>query len=153
MIKTVLFYVGMVGLFLLGLWIIIRLGSGLKAPISVKGTWELELARPEAAAQCEDLSGWETQPEMRITQSGPDLIIQLNNTSKTTLSGKLIGASFTAFADDPAGGEAKMRMNAQIDRTREPDRLQGLLTSAKCAASIQVIGTSIPANRPATGEY
>jgi hypothetical protein len=153
MIKTGLFYIGMLGSTLFGIWVIIRLGSGLQAPMSVEGTWELELTQPEVAAQCEGLSGWVAQPKMRINQSGPDLTIQLNNTFRTTFSGKLIGATFAAVADGPANTGEIMQLSAQIDRTGEPDRLQGLLTNAKCGASVQVIGTSILADQPASGGF
>ncbi len=66
--RATIIYIGMVCLLIVGLWVIIRIGSHLRPPHDLSGRW---LARPvEASPDSEPLP-------MQVTQSGRFLTIEL----------------------------------------------------------------------------
>lgn len=143
MVKIFLGYIGMLGVTLLGLMGVLRLGSGIEAPASVKGTWEFRVSGPETAVQCTGLTGWIRNPELQISQSGPDLTIHLNNSSEITLTGKVQDATITAASKNPEIENTKMMLSLQLNRSGQPDRLQGQLRTPNCGDSVRLVGTKV----------
>jgi len=143
MLKIFFGYIGMIGVTLLGLIGVLRLGSAIEAPASVKGTWEFRVSGPDTAVQCTGLTGWIRNPELQISQSGPDLTIHFHNTSEITLTGKVQDLSITAALENPEIGNTQMMLSLQLNRSHQPDKLQGLLRMPNCVDSVQLVGTKV----------
>ena len=143
MLKIFFGYIGMLGVTLIGLMGVLRLGSAIEAPASVKGTWEFRVSGSETAFQCAGLTGWVRNPELQISQSGPDLSIHLNNASEITLTGKVQDLVITAAIENPKIENTQMMLSLQLNRSQQPDKLQGLLRTPNCVDSVQLVGTKV----------
>jgi hypothetical protein len=134
-IRVVLLYLGLVGLPVLGILGLLQVGQTLSAPISLAGTWNAQL-NPDSKSTAAD-PGLLPQPMvLTITQSGPDVILVFDDNQRTTLVGKIQGATIDATAlghdgttaDSAADfGNAPRSFRASIDWQAEPRRLVGML--------------------------
>jgi len=113
--RSFLIYLGMVGVPVLGLAGILRLGRDLRAPASVGGEWRLEQPFPGAPTGARTLV---------ISQSGPHLSLTIGGRGvRGTLRGDTVTASADA-TDRSACGEADV-MRAVLDRSGAAPRLVG----------------------------
>jgi|GEM_PF-2074707 len=133
--RVVLLYLGLVGLPVLGIVGLLQVGQTLSAPISLAGTWNAQL-NPESESTAAD-PGLLPQPMvLTITQSGPDVVLVFDDNQRTTLVGKIEGATIDATALGHDGttatyaadfGSTPRSFRASIDCRAEPRRLVGVL--------------------------
>ena len=129
--KNVAFYILAVGLPILAIFGLLYLGEGLKAPMSVGGTWAIE-----SSGACDSSPIAKASPALKISQSGPRLEIELGDAARTVLHGDLEGAHVTA----ESGGAARVRLAADVER----DELRGALEVTGCEAPIAIVATRQP---------
>jgi len=106
-LRAALHYLILVGIPFLGVLAVMKIGSGLTPPPSIRGKWVLdaELHANQKTACSERLSGFR-EPNITISQSGTFLDVSLPNPRKDVLAGQLLGsASFIAEAPPALFGE------------------------------------------------
>lgn len=136
--KTLLLYLALVGLPLLGLTGILYLGERLVPPRGVGGTWELTLdSRAEATTACvrrEDHSG---HAELVMLQSGSRLEMRFSDEAQTRMAGTIHADSIQGRArgaGPPAcAGEGRLRLQARVQQEGDGLRMTGQLTATHCA--------------------
>lgn len=133
---------------LIGLLIILRLGSRLQAPVSVGGNWSLE---PPSNAACSGFRAFITAETIQIVQSGPHLVLTLDDESHTQLRGNLEGAAMQVAVTRPAGQDG-IQLIAQVDRSVDPNRLEGQVTQVGCQDPLLIHATRQPQARSFKGE-
>lgn len=109
--NPVLVYFFLVGLPLLGLMGILRAGRMLIPPLFVGGAWNVEADfGAGVTSSCRNLLSSVQQPFFSISQSGPDLVFNLNNPQKTNILGGIRATSMVmgsesveASAGEPGG--------------------------------------------------
>jgi hypothetical protein len=141
--RLAVLYLTLVALPTLGVWGILRVGETLTPPTSVSGVWRLEANPSDATdATCGYLLRPAAQASLTISQSGPHLLLTLNNQDSTTLVGRIDGEEITAEAaaasSRAVGGgseaaSASTHLEARVDRQAEATRLQGSLTTTQCS--------------------
>jgi len=142
--RSVFLYVVLVGLPILGVVAVLRVGERLTPPRSVGGDWTVEA--PDLSAGISDCrpSWWNAGPlVMVIAQSGPDLVVTFPATPDWTLSGTIRGDTLTAATRGSSrqasaigpGNSADLQLT--LDSQAEPDRLTGILRLAGCEAALQ----------------
>ena len=142
-------YSALVGIFLLGVLGILRLGSRLQAPASVGGHWTVYLAFPNQPSPVCALAWLGTgSTELVISQSGPELTLTWNAPSPITFKGELSGFTIHAVSKDAP----RWQLAAEVDRHADRDVLMGTLTSETCAGSIQLDGVRQPHAASLTGK-
>jgi hypothetical protein len=148
--KTVLQYAVLVGASIIVILGILHVGRNLKAPASVGGRWTLQVTKSQDSdPACDPLSSISFPPELLISQSGPELVLTINNAEKITYTGKLDGLKINARSNH----EPAWQFVAEIDRQVEPDQLSGSLRSDECAAAIELKGIRLPHQTSLTGEH
>jgi hypothetical protein len=132
--RVVLLYLGLVGLPVLGIFGLLQVGQTLSAPISLAGTWNAQFS-PDSESTAAD-PGLPRPMVLTITQSGSDVILVFDDDQRTTLVGKIQGATIDASAirqdgttaNDAADfGNIPRSFRASIDWRAEPRRLVGVL--------------------------
>ena len=146
--KLIIAYVFLVGVPLTGLLGILRAGQRLSAPASVGGAWYVDSNLDNVPNDsCRHLLQSVKQPFMSISQSGSNLVFNLNNPQKTAVPGTIRGAALTMSAEGSAasvdtGGcsdPQAIHLAATVSKQDGQRVLTGTLTIAGCAecASIQ----------------
>jgi hypothetical protein len=136
--KSVLLYLVLVGLPVLGILGLLRVGQTLSAPISLAGTWTAQLSLPDLDSSTGGPGRHPSQPMvLTITQSGSHVVLMFDDDQRTTLVGKIQGATIDAATLAHHGGTAAIyasdfgsiprSFRASIDRQAEPHRLVGVL--------------------------
>ena len=150
--KIVLQYILMVGTAALGVYGLLRLGADLKAPVSVGGAWTL-VAAPQStdAGTCDALPVPTEGTALTISQSGPNLVLQMGSAGPVTLQGKIEGTTITAQTARDSKGASSLHLVAHVDRQAEPDRLQATLQSDACPHPISLVGTRQPTSQNDSG--
>ena len=147
--RSILLYLALVGLPVVGVLGILHLGQRLTAPVSVGGAWIVEIAPGSATdPSCADPPIRSNRPVLTISQSGPRLALILNNGGRTNLTGEIRGVTITAGEPRPPEASAVntshpaiIAIHAAVDRLPEPDRLRGLLTVSGCRAAVSFAAT------------
>ena len=148
--KTVATYFFLVGLPVLGVLLVLRLGQNLTPPISVGGAWLME-----APTQMLIESGCTIAPEgvepltLTISQSGPNLVLTLDTNPRTTLAGVITDARVVANTPRASANAWATQLEATLDRQTDPDRLSGSLTVSGCSTAISF--TAIRQSTPLMG--
>jgi len=133
--RVVLLYLGLVGLPVLGILGLLQVGQTLSAPISLAGTWNAQLS-PKSEATAAGPGLLPRPMVLTITQSGSDVIVVFDDDQRTTLVGKIQGATIDASAirqdgttaNDAADfGNIPRSLRASIDWRADPRRLVGVL--------------------------
>ena len=137
--KAVLLYLVLVGAPVAGVYGIVCLGQDLKPPMSVAGAWNLELT-PRTADTCKGFTVSSKSLILKITQTGPHLVLTLNDQSATRLSGEVNFESLTARSQSATSA---IQMQAKIDRQSAWERLSGTFTFAGCPAGSELSFTAI----------
>ena len=126
--RSVLLYLSLVGLPLLGIAGALNLGQGIKPPLSVAGTWDLDLQPPASCSlDCSHERISTGAVLLKIAQSGPDLVLNLNDPLEVELTG--IVSEMTVEARDIA---SSCLLQAGVDREPRSDRMIGRLILTRC---------------------
>jgi hypothetical protein len=134
MYKSVLQYIFMVGLPVLGVFGLLRMGAHLQPPVSLGGTWKLEFASgAQSQPVCDRFPVAPDDPQLTISQSGPHLEIVFNDANDTSMIGKVDGMGFIARQNPNLDADPGTQLAAELDRQAEPDRLSIEMSSSQCA--------------------
>jgi hypothetical protein len=146
--RLALLYLSLVGLPILGVLGILRLGEALMPPVSIGGAWNIEVnPRDVDDSACGDLLSAPVPPFLTISQSGPHLRLSLNNHERTTFVGEIHGGTVTADetrsttvaeANAAEVDPAAAHIEASVDRQAEPSRLRGILTTTHCSQRTEI---------------
>ena len=137
--RSVLLYLSLVGLPILGMVGALHLGRGLTAPASVAGVWRVELSGPPGGIQrCNDAPVSEPLA-LQIIQSGRRIAVSVGDAKKVAAVGELRETTITAVGDSL---EVKAGLHREGDRTR----LQGFISLRVCGkpAEIEFLATPAP---------
>jgi hypothetical protein len=143
--KLVVAYIFLVGLPLLVLVEVLKMGGTLAAPISVDGVWRMETRASHLLdLPCGNLLSSVTNGPVSISQSGKNLVLTLNGGSKATatvLEGKTIKAWFApmgSFNEAGCSGDRIFTLTATLDPKSDPRTLSGTLSVDGCAPCVPV---------------
>lgn len=132
-----LLYLLLIGMPVLGILGLLRLGRDLTPPLSVRGSWVAQLDRRALGEmRCDEALGCD-QTILTISQSGTHLLITLNDKRATTFDGQIQEAAVIAEARSPLA-TAAIHLQAEVDRQTDPQRLQGVFILQGSPSSIQV---------------
>lgn len=143
--RSVFLYLFLVGVPVLAISGVLRVGQRLRSPIFVGGTWSVERS-------------WNTDPDsscgysliksertvLTISQSGSRLLLTLNDENRTTFAGEIRDATITATIaplasdtsiDAQGISGASIQLQATVERESGSDRLLGALTLYDCPTS------------------
>ena len=138
MFRLVLRYLLMVTPPLIGVVLLLRVGQGLTPPVSVKGTWTLDLDGTAGSA-CGELSFRQIPATLTIIQSGPQLQLAMNDANKTVMNGEITANAITAAS----AKASSIRFEATTDPQPIPGHLTGQVTSTECAAPVSVAFSAV----------
>jgi hypothetical protein len=133
--RVVILYLGLVGLPVLGILGLLQVGHTLSAPISAAGTWNAQL-NPDSESTAADPGLHPQRMILTITQSGSHVVLVFDDDQRTTLVGRIQGATIDAAALRHDGmsadyaadfGNIPRSFRASIDCQAEPHRLVGVL--------------------------
>lgn len=146
--KAVLHYIFLVGLPILGVVGLLKLGSTLQAPASIGGTWLLQWQN-DSLANCGNLFDSAVSPLLTISQSGTHLVLELNTLEKTSLKATFNDLTITT---NGSGAETAV-FQATVDRQSEPNQLTGTLTLPQCPTPLSLVGIRQPKQAATTGGH
>ena len=139
-------YFLLIGAPVLGVLGLLRMGRDLAPPISIKGTWAVELV-PQAPGEqaCEEALRF-NHKTLIISQSGLYLRLKFDDEQGTALDGQIQDATVIAearhrstAAANAQAGTAAISIYANLDRQQlEPERLRGELTFDGCPPGIKM---------------
>jgi hypothetical protein len=140
-------FVGIPLLFLVG---VLRVGHALEAPTSVGGRWKMETGGKLAAAiSCGPAP--EADPiVLRVGQSGPHLRMELRDGTTVPLRGDIDGNDVTAESPQTKprnrkpGESPTVHLKAQVDRDAKPQALAGTLQVEGCDAAGNAPPSDVP---------
>jgi hypothetical protein len=131
-------YVFLVALPIVGLAGILRSGRSLKAPISVDGVWNLQVAGTKGTfSPCMSALGLDRDTPVTISQSGENFVINSGKAAGNGLvAGLTLQASLKPAGSVPAtpncGGDGSVLLAATVDAKASPRVLSGALSVAGC---------------------
>ncbi|HEV2468687.1 MAG TPA: hypothetical protein VGS78_05800 [Candidatus Sulfotelmatobacter sp.] len=147
-------YIVLVGLPLLGLAGILRSGRHLTAPISVDGTWRIEVNGNAAAGPaCAAASTFLSSPFV-IGQSGRNLIVTFGKNKATatgTLDNKSLNTSIPAGDEVSAAQCGPAMLTAAVNPAAEPRSMSGQLSFPGCQTCAPVEFRAIRQPRSPSG--
>lgn len=137
--KSVLLYLLLVGLPLLGIVGVLHVGEQLKPPAFLGGTWSIQVSREAAdLASCGDLPTRFDRATLTVSQSGSSLILTLGGEPKIVLAGEIhdlfvVAGSLRQPIDGATAADDSdaVHLQAQVD---PQDRLHGVIKLTRCAA-------------------
>ena len=151
-------YILLVGLPLLGLAGVLRVGRSIKPPISVDGTWKIDADASHLANEpCGKILSSFANSSLGISQSGKTLVLTFDNSAKSSASGSLDGnvikvpsALLRDAAGDPAcGGNQSPVFTATVDPKTEPKSLTATLAVNGCASCAPLTFRAMRQPKPA----
>jgi len=143
--RSVFLYLFLVGVPVLAISGVLRVGQRLQSPIFVGGTWIVE--RPwntDHDSSCGHSLINSDRTVLTISQSGSRLLLTLNDENKTTFAGEIRDGTITATMarlasdtsiDAQGVSGASIRLHARFERDSGADRLLGALTFHVCPTS------------------
>jgi hypothetical protein len=150
-------YILLVGLPLLGLAGVLKIGQRVSAPISVDGVWKLDLdAKGLVSGPCSKQLASLQASSMTISQSGKNLVLALDAASKNAAAGNLEGSAFNgnipldtdAAADAPACGKnSVLAVVATVDPKTEPRFMTGTIAVTGCSSCTPIKYRAVRENR------
>ena len=131
--RIVVAYICLVGVPLLALVGILDAGRGLRAPIAVGGTWDIQADLQRlASASCASLAVSQ-QPVLVISQSGRYLALTLDRMQG---SGRVENTTVSAIVSPPANdascGPGERRFYLQANRSADRDLMTGVIGLNGC---------------------
>jgi hypothetical protein len=153
--RLVISYVLLVGIPLLGVAGVLGAGRRLTAPISIAGSWDLQIDPSTNQAQsCVARLGFTRPTILDISQSGRYLTLTLNNQTKVGLQGTLQGKTVAANLTSPleaSCGPAGLSLRAEVDPKDGPRIMSGILSFDGCpscgSAKFQAVRQGLPTGR------
>lgn len=154
--RLVIFYVLLVGIPLLGVVGVLGAGGSLTAPISVAGSWDIQIDPSIAQAQsCVARLGFTHPTILDISQSGRYLTLTVNSQPKVglqgTLQGKTVAANLTSPREASCSGAAGLSLAAEIDDKAVPRTMSGVLSFDGCpsceSANFQAVRQELPTGK------
>ena len=143
--RFIVAYIILVGMPLLGLAGVLKVGRGINAPYSIDGTWKLDPASIRPTGQsCDKALAALSASSFVISQSGQTLMLTLNNAAKISAQGSLQGPNLKVLlgmTDASAAGctaGQPLMLTATIDPKAEPRSLTGALSVGGCASCTAV---------------
>lgn len=121
---------------------VLRVGERLRPPIFVGGTWNIEQAARDSL--CGDSLINPNRTVLTISQSGSHLTLTLNDEYRTTFAGVIRDATITAtlargasdaLVDAQGLSAASIQLHATVERENGLDRLLGALLFFDCPTS------------------
>lgn len=135
--KAVLHYLVLVGIPIVGVLGLLRLGSNIVPPISVGGVWRLELASSALAeTDCARLFDADVQPLLTISQSGMYLTMELNTIEKLRFKGTLSESAIATIQNE----SETVIFQAVVDHQSSPHTLTGAVSLPACNLSLPFTG-------------
>jgi hypothetical protein len=123
--RSILLYISLVGLPIVGMVGAIHLGRGLTAPASVAGVWRVELVEPAGGIQrCNEAPAAQA-PALQIIQSGRRIAISVGDEKKVAAVGEIRETTLTAAGDS-------LQVKARLHREGDRRRLQGFISLRVC---------------------
>lgn len=151
--RHLLSYLLFVGIPLVGLLGVLRVGQGIEAPRAVHGTWEVQPMAPSGRV-CTRYLLSDADSTLRISQSGRELTAALDPRAEVSLRGALTGNQLALEGVIPpdatprhvacTGGDT-LRLTARISAAGGTRQLEARLWSSACADCGAV---SFTASRP-----
>ena len=131
-------YTVLVALPIVGLLGVLKHGRHLSAPVSVDGTWRLQVD-PGAAASFPCTIPASEKPVLIISQSGERFTVSVVNTGKSSGEGFIEGTALNASlqsANSPNSNCADhgLTLVAKVDPSAKPRSLAGTLSVNDCAS-------------------
>ncbi len=146
MLRAILLYLLLVGTPVLGILGLLRVGQSLTPPISMRGTWTVQLSLQTAdSTSCASAVSGSDQAVLAISQSGPQLQLILKGKEWIALAGEIHDTTVTAegpSASAGAGASSSIHLNARVDRQAKPNRLLGQITFPNCPSHIAMAFTA-----------
>jgi hypothetical protein len=152
--KFVVAYILLVGLPLLALAGVLRSGRSLSAPLSVDGTWKIDVdAKSIASNPC---TAALLSTPLAISQSGKSLVVSVgeSKTESGTIEGTTLTAAFAPGADPvPAGcnSDQSLTLTAVVNPKAQPRSLAGSLSVVGCESCAPVEFRAVRQPRPQGG--
>jgi len=137
--KAPILYPLLVGVPLLGLLGILRLGNDLVAPRSIGGEWDLSFVAPPAAAAtggCVWSAFGNQPPSFLISQSGTKAVVSFRDRSGTEMSITIDGDVITGSSADGRGEPCRtgpLSLEARLTEGPGAERMEGSFALAGCA--------------------
>jgi hypothetical protein len=150
--KRVFNYLMLVGIPLLGVMGVLRVGQSLPAMLCMHGPWTVETSQQATSPSCTEQRRQVEPLAFSISQSGPRLSISLDNERKDVLQGRIDDTdviatvphfSGTSFLTNETGTNI-VELRATLDRQATPARLWGVLSFSKCP-ELKFVATHQPA--------
>lgn len=135
LIKTTVIYLALVTPPLLGLIGIIEVGTGITAPRSIGGEWQLDDAsRQQAADPCHGIV-FEKQPTLKVSQSGLRAEMTFADQARTVLNVAIDDQHITGSgrARAGAGCSEQLTLDARLEQAGAEARLVGTLERRGCS--------------------
>lgn len=140
--KHFLLYLTLVGVPLLGLLGILRIGETLDVPASIGGIWSVDSSMAQGVQRsCTPIELPSARAEMTVIQSGRYVLIRFNDSARTTLSGRFHARKLTARHVLPSEAQIEGVCGASLpallqlelqSRTGATDRLSGVWRMPGC---------------------
>lgn len=147
--KTILIYIGTVGVLFLCLLFVLHLGEKLKAPTDISGDWQLNNISVEGVRNfCLPIRLLGNKSFISIEQSGIHLSLAFNDSDKTLMDGKLSNNKMYFEKVLSANNRIRSKCSSTIllklsleliKRNNEPDELMGTLSVPSCNCGEQKI--------------
>jgi hypothetical protein len=154
--RIILHYLVLVGVPVLGVLGLLQVGERLTAPVSVGGTWSAEIDEQTVDdPACGGLSSWSEPVILTISQSGPNLLLTINNQEKISMAGQIKGMKISArgAVHSSADVTTEIHLEATVDRQAEPDGLLGELTINNCLTPAPLTATRQPKSQGTQGGH
>lgn len=151
-------YIVLVGIPLLGLAGVLKVGRKLSAPVSVGGTWKVEADAnrilPGPCGEAIAASG----ESLTILQSGTNLVVSLDGSASAQGHGWIEGNTLRAplalakgSSHSGCNSEQPLTFTATVDPRSDPRLLSGILTAGLCPSCSVTSFRATRQPRPTTG--
>ena len=141
--RIIFLYIILVGVMLVVLLKIIRIGENIKAPQDVSGDWKIKNEFVSSIqGNCAAIAFNKRNPKLNIEQSGKYLELKLSDSSNTVMNGKLENDSLKFECIIPAKkdinnlfrSEIKVRLSLKlINHKNSPNEISGLWSIINCS--------------------
>jgi len=154
--RSIFLYVLLVGIPVIAVSGVLRVGQRLRPPIFVGGTWNVEWSDIGAVSACGESLIRSDRTVLTISQSGSRLLLTLDDENRTTLQGEISNTTITAttavpgpteLLDGHMRGNALIHVQAAVERESGSERLLGALTFDDCPLSMTWFSAQHAADR------
>jgi hypothetical protein len=136
--RFVVAYILLVGLPLLGLVGVLKVGHSVSAPVSIDGAWKLDVDNPVSGPCGKALASLPTSA-FNISQSGKNLVLNLNSrpAGSATIDGNrfngVLELSDVPVDDQACPNHSTLHLLASVDAKTEPRVMTGTISVNGCA--------------------